>query len=61
MKMPWLIPAVMGASLLSQTAFAANTLNKTEWVLQTLVGWQGQPLATIQRPATLVFNAGGVL
>ena len=60
MKMPWLIPAVMGASLLSQTAVAANTLNKTEWVLQTLVGWQGQPLATIQRPATLVFNAGGV-
>ncbi|MEN9502983.1 MAG: hypothetical protein RI964_2268 [Pseudomonadota bacterium] len=60
MKMSWLIPFMVGASLVSQTAFAANALNKTEWTLQTLAGWQGQSLANIQHPATLAFNAAGV-
>lgn len=56
-----LISLAAAVALLCNTAYAVDAkLDKTEWALQSLSGWNGQSPAKLPRPATLAFNGDNV-
>ncbi|QTR50749.1 META domain-containing protein [Candidatus Thiothrix anitrata] len=56
-----LFPLVVCFALLCNTAYAVDAkLNKTEWTLQSLSGWNAQSPAKLPQPATLAFSGDNV-